>query len=88
MTTKFEAGKRYNMTFIGDSELHVCYEVTKRTEKTITVTDGREVKTCRVNTYEGAEFVKPMGSYSMLPILSAERTISRDVGGYRTGHGV
>jgi len=86
--TKFEAGKRYNLTFIGDSELHVCYEVTKRTDKTVTITDGTETKTCRPYIYEGVEKVKPMGSYSMAPILSADRIIDRAVGSYRTGHGV
>ena len=88
MTIQFQVGKRYNLTFIGDSDLHVCYEVTKRTEKTVTVTDGQETKTCRPYIYDGHESVQPMGRYSMSPVLSANRVIDRDVGPYRTGHGV
>lgn len=89
MTTQFQIGTRYSYTFIGDSELHVCWEVTKRTAKTITITDGRETKTCRVYLYEGVEKVKPEGSYSMCPILGADRiTTDREPGPYRTGMGV
>jgi len=86
---KFETGSKYSFTFIGDSDLHICYKVINRTAKTVTVTDGRETKTCRINVYEDHEFVKPCGTYSMNPILSADKpTPDCDLGVYRTGMGV
>lgn len=88
MTIQFKTGTRYKMTFIGDSELHVSWEVTKRTAKTITITDGRETKNCRVYVYDGYECVRPMGYYSMSPVLGADRSTSQPVGPYRTGYGV
>jgi hypothetical protein len=42
--------------------------VAKRTAKTITTDAG---KVLRVAEYDGAEYVKPWGSYSMAPIVWA-----------------
>ena len=71
----FEIGKTYTHGWIGDSELFTTWKVIKRTEQTITITDGRETKTCKVNKYlteiENAECVYPLGRYSMCPILRA-----------------
>lgn len=53
------------------------YTVTKRTAKTITISDGTETKTCRVNTQvsedRNAETIFPVGRYSMCPVLSADK---------------
>lgn len=87
--TKFEPGMRYSFTFIGDSDLHVCCEVLSRTAKTVRITDGHDKKTCRVSEYDGREIVKPDGSYSMCPVMSAtDVTPEREPGPYRTGMGV
>jgi hypothetical protein len=71
----FEVGKQYTHGFIGDSELFVTWTVIKRTAQTVTITDGRETKTCKINAkvseYRNAESVFPFGRYSMCPILSA-----------------
>lgn len=71
----FEVGKQYTHGFIGDSELFVTWTVVKRTAQTVTITDGRETKTCKiikqVSEYRNAESVFPFGRYSMCPILSA-----------------
>jgi hypothetical protein len=87
--TKFETGKKYSFTFIGNSELHVCYEVLKRTAKTITITDGRETKSCKVSVWDDIEQVRPYGSYSMCPILGADKiTNDREIGPLSTGMGI
>ena len=73
---KFEVGKKYEMIFI-TSDRVVIYEVLKRTEKTITIRalHNGEVKTCRIlggfSERWNSETVKPLGSYSMCPILSS-----------------
>jgi len=71
----FEVGKEYTHGWIGDSALFTTWKVLKRTAQTITITDGRETKTCKiikqVSEYRNAESVYPEGKYSMCPILSA-----------------
>ena len=46
----------------------ISVTVAKRTAKTITTAAG---KTLRIAEYQGREFVKPWGSYSMAPVVSA-----------------
>lgn len=74
---KFEIGQTYSMS---SPCMHDCiwtYTVTKRTAQTITITDGKETKTCRVSKaatqYRNAETIYPIGQYSMCPSLSADR---------------
>jgi hypothetical protein len=69
---KFETGKTYTMRSICDHECVWGYKVKARTEKTVTLTDehGKETK-CRVSNDNGGEFVRPLGRYSMCPILRA-----------------
>jgi hypothetical protein len=72
---KFEIGKTYTHGWIGDSDLFTDWTVLKRTAQTITITRGRETKTCRIikalSEMEGAECVYPFGKYSMCPTLRA-----------------
>lgn len=72
---KFEIGKTYTMTSICNSDCVWSYKVTERTAQTITITDGKEVKKCRISkkysTYRDAETILPLGNYSMAPMLSA-----------------
>jgi hypothetical protein len=74
---KFEIGQTYTMR---SACMHDCiwsYTVTARTAQTVTITDGKEVKRCRiskqVSQYRDAESIFPLGQYSMAPILSADR---------------
>ncbi len=71
----FEIGNSYSMTYIGDSDLVVTYTVLDRTACTLTITDGRNTKKCRINKklseFDGNECVMPEGKYSMAPILRA-----------------
>ena len=74
---KFEIGKTYTMTSPCDRNCVWTYTVTKRTAKTITISDGTETKSCRVNAqvseYRDAESIFPLGRYSMCPVLSADK---------------
>ena len=73
--TKFEIGKQYSMTSPCDHNCVWHYTVISRTASTITITDGKETKTCRIvkqlSEYRGTETVRPLGNYSMCPLLSA-----------------
>ena len=80
MTIKaFEIGKTYRMRSIGDHDCAWTYTVVKRTAKTVTITDGDEVKTCRINQQDselhGAESIYPLGRYSMCPRLGADKEV-------------
>ena len=73
----FEIGKQYSVRSIGDHNCVWTFIVTARTKSTVTIEDidNGEVKTCRISKqiseFRGAESVKPFGTYSMCPILSA-----------------
>lgn len=69
MTQKFEVGMRYSTRSICDHDCVIAITVEKRTAKTITTATG---KTLRIKEYNGIEQVKPWGSYSMAPIISAD----------------
>lgn len=75
----FETGKTYRMRSIGDHNCAWTYTVLKRTAKTVTITDGDEVKTCRINQmdseFHGAESIYPLGRYSMCPRLGADKEV-------------
>ena len=72
---KFEIGGIYSMTSVCDQNCTWSYIVTARTAKTITISDGKETKKCRVNEkvsgYHNAETIYPLGRYSMCPSLTA-----------------
>jgi hypothetical protein len=72
----FEIGKTYTMRSACDHECVWSYTVTARTAQTITITDGKEIKRCRISKqtsqFRNAESIRPLGEYSMAPILSAD----------------
>lgn len=72
---EFIVGNSYSMK---SPCMHDCvwtYTVVKRTACTITITDGKETKTCRISkghtAMRKAETIFPLGQYSMCPVLSA-----------------
>jgi hypothetical protein len=67
---KFEAGKTYSTRSVCDHNCIISVTVASRTDKTIVTTAGKRF---RIGSYAGIEQVKPWGSYSMAPIVSAER---------------
>ena len=72
---KFEIGKEYSARSACDHNCIWAYKVTARTDKMITVTDGKETKKLKIikglSECRNAESVYPLGKYSMCPILSA-----------------
>lgn len=66
--TKFETGRTYSTRSVCDHECIISVTVARRTAKTIVTTDGKRF---RVGEYDGSEYVKPWGSYSMAPIVRA-----------------
>ena len=77
---QFKVGKQYSMRSACDHECVWIYKVLSRTKCTITIASTGKTKTdimtCRINKglsqFCGSESVKPLGSYSMSPILSAD----------------
>jgi len=72
---KFEIGKTYSMRSACDHNCIWTYTVTARTNQTVTISDGKEVKKCRISKkhseYRNAETIFPLGQYSMCPSLTA-----------------
>jgi len=68
----FETGKTYQTRSLCDYDCIISITVQKRTAKTITTSEGKRfrVKPCPVH---GNETVKPWGSYSMCPVISADK---------------
>ena len=69
---RFEAGKTYWTRSICDAEMIIRITVEKRTASFITTTEGKRLK---VSEWDGTETVKPWGSYSMAPTITAERCV-------------
>ena len=73
---QFETGKTYTMRSICDHECVWEFKVKARTAQMITLVDekGKELK-CRIikalSEMDNREVVRPLGSYSMAPILRA-----------------
>lgn len=67
---QFQTSKTYQTRSIGDHDCIIKVTVAKRTAKTITTDKG---KTLRISLYDGIERVKPWGSYSMAPMVTAEK---------------
>lgn len=70
---KFEAGKTYFTRSACDHNCIITVTVTGRTEKTIKAMVRGEAKTFRITVWGGVEAIKPWGSYSMAPMVSADR---------------
>lgn len=71
--TKFETGKTYYTRSVADYDTIVRVTVAKRTDKTIVTAAGDRLK---INVWNGVEQVKPWGSYSMAPIVGADRLLA------------
>jgi hypothetical protein len=70
--TKFETGKTYYTRSVADYDTIVRVTVAKRTDKTIVTAAGDRLK---IKVWDGIEQVKPWGSFSMAPIVSADRLL-------------
>jgi len=71
---KFEADKTYATRSVCDHDCVISVTVLKRTAKTIKALVRGAEKTLRIFIdMDGNEAVRPWGSYSMAPIVTAER---------------
>ena len=79
---KFKVGKKYSMRSICDYECVWTYKVIARTDSTVVLQQVRNGKPSgeqarfRINRqlsgYHKAEAVRPLGTYSMCPTLTAD----------------
>ena len=84
---QFEVGKRYQMRSACDYECVWTYEVMARNIKTIYIrqikSNGEQGRllTFRVikslTEYRQAESIRPLGNYSMAPVLSADNEVKQ-----------
>ena len=82
---EFTPGKTYATRSICDHDCIISATIAQRTAKTITTTDGKRF---RLSTWNGVEQFKPWGSYSMAPILSADKRAALVCGcGFRADAG-
>ena len=73
LAVRFEPGKSYWTRSIVDADYKVIVSVASRTEKTVVTTDGKRLK---ISVWNGVETVRPWGSYSMAPIVGADREMA------------
>jgi hypothetical protein len=71
---QFETGKTYMTRSACDYNCIFEITVEKRTAKTITTTEGKRL---RIREWEGVEQVMPMGSYSMAPVIGADKELQQ-----------
>jgi hypothetical protein len=66
----FQEGRTYQTRSICDSECIISVTIKSRTAKTVKTAEG---KTFRIGVWHdgSAEFIKPWGSYSMAPFITA-----------------
>ena len=83
MIAKFVPGRTYYTRSIVDSDHIITVRVLSRTAKTIKAATSRGVHTLRISLFpsgiDTVEQVKPWGSYSMAPIVSADRELAPTV---------
>ena len=74
---QFETGKTYRTRSPGDYDCVLDYKIISRTAKTLKSFDkmDNQVKTYRISIWEGVEQFKPWGSFSMCPMMSADKQV-------------
>lgn len=66
----FQPGKTYWTRSVCDADTFIDVTIAKRTAKTVTDSTGKRFG---VYVYDNIERIKPWGSYSMAPIVGADR---------------
>lgn len=74
-TAQFEVGKTYACRSICDSDCIFTYRVIARTAKRVTLESHGEKMVRGIGMIDGAECCRPEGSYSMCPVIRADRAI-------------
>jgi hypothetical protein len=75
-TSKFQVGQTISARSACDWDCIFQWEIVARTEKTITVKYHGETKRIGIKLYNGVETAKPFGSYSMAPVVFADRQVA------------
>jgi hypothetical protein len=73
MTSTFQVGRTYYTRSIGDADCIFSFEILARTAKSVTIKAHGKTARRGLSVYEGVEQFKPLGSYSMCPIISADK---------------
>jgi len=74
MIARFETGKTYTTRSVGDYDCIFSFTVIKRTAKRITLKEyGKDITTRGIYVYDNSECCKPLGEYSMCPVIRADR---------------
>lgn len=68
---KFKKGEHYATRSICDHDCIFRFEVTDRSEKTVTVKSVHGTARRKIRVHSGAECIMPLGTYSMAPLLTA-----------------
>ena len=76
MTTQFETGKTYFTRSIGDHDCIFSFLILARTPKSVTVNVHGKTVRRSLTAYEGVEQFKPYGTYSMCPVIQADKVKS------------
>jgi hypothetical protein len=71
---KFVVGGTYFGTFATDADSTFTVTIASRTDKTVTDSEGKKLR-IKIDDYDGIEYVMPFGSYSMAPVLRANRRV-------------
>jgi hypothetical protein len=74
MTMQFEVGRTYWTRSACDYNTIFSFKIVARTAKRITFMDCGKRVTRGVYVYDGTENCKPLGTYSMCPVISAGRS--------------
>lgn len=76
--TTFTVGTTYACRSFCDHDLVWTFTVTKRTARFVTLEDGHgETRRVGVRVWNGAEHCSPLGTYSMAPVLTADKAVAR-----------
>jgi hypothetical protein len=73
---QFQAGKTYQTRSACDYDTVYSFTVVSRTEKTITLKSHFEIKARKVYLTDGVEHCNPLGTYSMHPVIRANKEIA------------
>ena len=72
----FEVGKTYQTRSICDYDCIISVTVAKRSKCFITTSEGKRLRIVKESAEFGVEMVRPWGSYSMSPQISADKVVS------------
>ena len=73
MTVQFEVGRTYWTRSACDHDCIFSFTIGARTAKSITTTIHGKPARRGLSTWSGVEQFKPFGSYSMAPVIGADR---------------